>query len=86
MKNITCSQLGGPCDHTITAESKDELMAKGMEHIKQAHPEMVADIENMSDEEMTKWKAEHLDKVWDETPEASDDHSTENVLIMDEEK
>lgn len=86
MKNVTCAKLGGPCDHVIAAETKEELMAKGMEHIKAAHPEMAADIEKMSDEEMAKWKTETLDKVWDETPEAAEEHTTENVLVMDEEK
>ena len=73
MKKITCAQLGGPCDHAMIVADKEELMTKSLEHIKEAHPEIVATVEN-------------LDAVWDESPETPEEHDAENVLIMDEEK
>ena len=35
MKTMTCKQLGGPCDTPITAGSKDEMMTKGGDHLKE---------------------------------------------------
>jgi predicted small metal-binding protein len=67
MKQLTCAQMGGPCDAPIHGETKDELMNNGMEHVKAAHPEMVAAITNMSKEDGAKWQAE-FDKQWDAAP------------------
>ena len=44
MKTLTCAQLGGPCDHTITGATPDEMMKNGMAHLESAHPEMAADV------------------------------------------
>jgi predicted small metal-binding protein len=67
MKQLTCSQLTGPCDAVIKGETKDELMKNGMEHVHAAHPEMVDAITHMSKEDGAKWQAE-FDKQWDAAP------------------
>jgi predicted small metal-binding protein len=82
MKKTTCSKLGGPCDHEIKGATKEEWMTNGMAHIKEFHPEMMADIEAMTPKEADKWAADHLDKVWDETPEVAEDHDTKEVFMM----
>ncbi len=54
---MTCAQMGGKCDHPMTAEISDEMMKVGMEHIEDTHPEMAADIKAMSkdDPKMIAW-------------------------------
>jgi predicted small metal-binding protein len=34
MKKMSCSVMGGPCDEMIMAETKEEMMQKGMDHVK----------------------------------------------------
>ena len=57
--------MGGPCDEMIVAETKEEMMTKAMDHVRSAHPEMVAAIEGMSAEENAAWQ-EKFDKAWEE--------------------
>lgn len=70
MKTITCRQLGGMCDEPISANSKDELMTKGMAHLEKAHPKMAADVKKMpkDDPQMVKWQKD-FDKTWNQTPD-----------------
>ncbi|MDB5187721.1 MAG: hypothetical protein JWO50_241 [Candidatus Kaiserbacteria bacterium] len=70
MKTITCAQMGGMCDAEIKAETKDEMMAAGMAHLEEAHPEMAATVAAMAptDPAMVKW-TEDFDKTWESTPE-----------------
>jgi predicted small metal-binding protein len=70
MKTMTCAQMGGPCDHPITAETSEEMMGLGMQHIEDAHPEMAADIKAMPADApaMVAW-SEKFHKDWDATPE-----------------
>ncbi|MDB4939919.1 MAG: hypothetical protein JWO40_344 [Candidatus Doudnabacteria bacterium] len=62
MKTMTCNQLGGKCDVSITAATADEMMAKGMAHLGEAHPEMAADIKKMPEDDpiMKAWYAKFL--------------------------
>ncbi len=54
---MTCAQMGGMCDTPITATTSDEMMAKGMTHLEEAHPDMAADIKAMpkDDPKMMEW-------------------------------
>ncbi len=54
---MTCKQMGGTCDHPITASSSEEMMSEGMKHIEASHPEMAADIKAMpkDDPKMKAW-------------------------------
>jgi predicted small metal-binding protein len=63
MKKMTCRQMGGTCDDAMTANNPEEMIGKGMEHVKKAHPEMLAAIEAMPDAEMKTWR-EKFDKTW----------------------
>lgn len=44
MKMMTCAQMGGQCDAEITGATADEMLANGMKHLEEAHPEMAADV------------------------------------------
>lgn len=57
MKTMTCRQMGGMCDHKMTAATSDEMMKIGMEHLEAAHPQMAADIKAMpkDDPKMVEW-------------------------------
>lgn len=70
MKTLTCREMGGMCDTAITADSKGEMLVKGMEHIEEAHPEMAVDIKKMSptDPLMLEWQ-EKFDATYDAAPE-----------------
>ena len=63
MKTLICPD---PCGHVIEGETEDEVMEKGHEHAKEAHPEMIAEFEAMSDEDkakkMDEWRSMIQDK------------------------
>ncbi|MEJ0021264.1 MAG: hypothetical protein WDN47_01640 [Candidatus Doudnabacteria bacterium] len=57
MKQILCSQMGGPADCTvmISGNTPEEMVSNGMVHINQAHPELAEQVKKMTPEETTKW-------------------------------
>ena len=62
MKTLTCSQLGGPCDAKITGSTPDEMMANGMKHLEQAHPDMAAKVKATPKEDptMVEWNKKFM--------------------------
>ena len=70
MKQMTCAQMGGPatCNTMISGNTAEEMVANGMKHLTEAHPEMEADMKAMSPEATTKWRADFQAK-WDAAPE-----------------
>ncbi|HEY0980288.1 MAG TPA: hypothetical protein VGE18_02675 [Candidatus Paceibacterota bacterium] len=70
MKKMTCRQMGGMCDEVIVAHTPDEMMEKGMDHLKVAHPDMAKSVEAMpaTDPLMVEW-FETFQEEWDKTPE-----------------
>ena len=62
--------MGGMCDAPISGNTPDELMMAGMEHLKEAHPEMATTVEAMpkDDPMMVKWN-EDFQRTWAETPD-----------------
>jgi predicted small metal-binding protein len=70
MKTITCKMMGGMCDAPLSANSYDEMMTVGMEHLEKAHPEMAADVKAMpkDDPKMLAWEVD-FKKTWAETAE-----------------
>ena len=62
--------MGGMCDTPLSAETYDEIMVVGMNHLKVAHPQMAADVEKMpkDDPMMVKWDQDFR-KIWAETPD-----------------
>jgi predicted small metal-binding protein len=81
MKTMTCSQMGGPCDAAITADSAEEAATMGWKHMEEAHPEDAEKMKDMPQEEKDKWMAEHNEK-WAALPEdaASETHEAHEVV------
>ena len=70
MKTMTCAQMGGMCDTALHAESMNEMMGKGMEHLEAAHPEMAETVRNTTKEDpmMVAWM-QKFNADWESTPE-----------------
>jgi predicted small metal-binding protein len=68
MKTLTCADMGGPCDTAVSGATADELVAKGMDHLNTAHPDMAADVAKMTPEQMETWNKDFHTK-FDATPE-----------------
>ena len=70
MKQMTCAEMGGPptCTAKIKGNTPEEMIANGMKHLQEAHPEMAEGMKTMSKEEADKWRAD-FQKKWDAAPE-----------------
>ncbi len=68
MKQMTCAQMGGPCEEMISGNTAEEMVANGMKHMESAHPEMAAKVKAMSKEETDKWMEEFKGK-WEAAPD-----------------
>jgi hypothetical protein len=70
MKQMTCVEMGGPatCSGVISGETPEAMIANGMVHLQQAHPEMVEGMKAMPKETLEKWRAD-FQKKWDAAPE-----------------
>jgi hypothetical protein len=70
MKQMTCPAAGGPatCTAVLSGNTAEEMVANGMKHVEEAHPEMAADIKKMSQEDMAKWMVDFQHK-FDALPE-----------------
>lgn len=62
MKTMTCRQMGGMCDAPVQGANAMEMMANGMVHLEQAHPDMAASIKAMpkDDPKMTEWSEKFM--------------------------
>jgi hypothetical protein len=67
---MTCPAMGGPatCTAVLKGSTAEEMVADGMKHVTEAHPEMGADIKKMTPEATAKWMAEFKPK-FDALPE-----------------
>ena len=68
MKQLTCKQMGGPCDDVIQGNDPKELTDNGMKHVQEKHPEMAADMKNMTKEDGDKWFNDTLMPAWNAAP------------------
>jgi predicted small metal-binding protein len=70
MKTMTCAQIGGMCDEKLSGATPDELIANGMKHLEEKHPEMAESIKTMSPEDpmLLEWK-QKFDAEWAAAPE-----------------
>ena len=68
---MSCKMMGGPCDAKMSADSPDEMMRVGMEHLESVHPDMAADVKSMpkDDPKMVEW-GKQFQKTWEETPDS----------------
>ena len=69
MKTMTCKDLGGSCDQTLSANSWDEMVKTMTTHVMANHPDVAKQMEKMHNEDPTKWGKETKPK-WDAAPEA----------------
>ncbi len=62
--------MGGMCDEPLQAESYDEIMKVGWEHVEKAHPEMAQNIKSMPKDhpQMVEWE-KNFRETWESTPE-----------------
>lgn len=68
MKTMTCKQLGGKCDHTLSANTWDEMVAAMTEHVMEKHPDVAEEMGKMHEKDPKKWGKEMKPK-WDATAE-----------------
>lgn len=67
MKTMLCKNLGGPCDHKLSAESWNEVVEKMVKHVIKNHPDTAKEMEKMHNEDPLKWGKEMKPK-WEATP------------------
>lgn len=72
MKKLNCKDMGGPCDHEITASTPDEMIAKFHEHVlsmtDEAHIKLTAEIKIRTEEEVVEWRSVFIEK-WNSVSE-----------------
>ncbi|HWB33785.1 MAG TPA: DUF1059 domain-containing protein [Candidatus Paceibacterota bacterium] len=70
MKTMTCAQMGGMCEEKMSANTPEEMMDKGMQHLEAAHPEMAANVKAMpkDDPKMVEWNNKFM-ADWAAAPE-----------------
>ena len=69
MKTMTCSELGGPCEQKLTADSWDEMVQKMTAHVMAEHPETAKEMEQMHNGDPEAWGKEMKPK-WEAAPES----------------
>ena len=59
MAQITCRQMGGPCDEVLEGQTPKDIFARIFMHIKETrdnkHQELFKEMKNMTDEDCKKW-------------------------------
>lgn len=68
MKRMTCKELGGACDHTLSAETWDDMVKKLTAHVMDKHPDVAARMKKMHEEDPKKW-GKQMKPKWDAAPE-----------------
>lgn len=63
--------MGGPCEAELSAETMDEMIAVGMEHLEAEHPEMAEKLKTNTQAENDAWAEEFREK-WEEVPESEE--------------
>ncbi len=70
MKTMTCRDLGGPCDHKLSAGSWNEMVEVMTRHLEEHHPETAVEIERMNEENPGEWERE-MELKWEKIHEDS---------------
>jgi predicted small metal-binding protein len=70
MKTITCKELGGKCDHKLSANSWDEIVKLMTAHVMKKHPDVAKQMEKLHNEDPKKWAKEMRPK-WEAAQEGS---------------
>jgi predicted small metal-binding protein len=73
MKTMTCKDMGGPCDFKMTADTPEEIIKKGEEHVKAAtdksHIKITKQMGAMTPKENKEWN-EMFMKKWNAAPDS----------------
>jgi len=72
MKTLTCAQLGGPCDFTMTAGTEQEMKAMAWKHVREAHPgkfETTKEMMENATQEQRDQADAYFHKNWEAAPE-----------------
>jgi len=69
MKTMTCKELGGPCDQTLSAGSWDEMVQTMVKHVTSNHSETAEEMKKMHEQDPKRWGRETKPK-WDAAPAA----------------
>lgn len=68
MKTMTCLDMGGPCNFKMTAETPEEMIKKGVEHINTAedeyHIKIAKQMKTISPKDKKEWDEMFMHK-WD---------------------
>lgn len=67
MKTMTCKELGGPCDHRMSAGSWEEMVKSMTAHVMEKHPDTAKAMKKMHEEDPRQWGREMKPK-WDAAP------------------
>ena len=68
MKTLTCKELGGTCNQTLSVTSWDEMVKTMTKHVMKHHPDVAKEMEKMHNEDPEKWGREMKPK-FDAAPE-----------------
>lgn len=68
MKTLTCTELGGKCDHKISAETWDVAVKKMTVHVMDKHSDVAEEMKKMHEANPKKWSREMKPK-WEAAPE-----------------
>ena len=66
MKTMTCKQLGGKCDHKLSADTWDQMVKAMTEHVMDKHSDVAAEMGKMHEKDPKKW-GEAMKPKWDAT-------------------
>ena len=70
---MTGKEMGGVCEAEIQAETAEEMMEKGKQHVHgaqdEAHQGLVKQMENISEEDMAAWEKGFREK-YEAAPDA----------------
>lgn len=67
MKTMTCRELGGICDHRLSADSWEDMVKAMTKHVMAQHPDVAKEMERMHNEDPKRWSREMRPK-WDAAP------------------
>jgi predicted small metal-binding protein len=74
MKTLTCSELGGTCETTLTAASWEDMVQTMTKHVMAKHPDVAKKMEAMHNADPARWSRETKPK-WDAAPEVAAAHA-----------
>ena len=68
MKTMTCNELGGVCNHRLSADTWERMVQAMTKHVIEKHPELAKEMEKMHNRDPRKWVSE-MKPRWDTAPE-----------------